>query len=180
MLNKYLDLIEKHPKRLATIIATITGLCFLVYIPFQIGTSRTVESGTEEQAKTQVNEPTDYADDEPFDRTQCKVYTIGLALGAMVYQFKGTDGKLDYLLFTNDPSVIQAFDRSSFGIFWWSSSGFKSSDYPGLAKLLPQEGLKELDSLLGSYSYAAIGTSAFAKAVQVSPNAGVLNTCDVD
>jgi len=177
VLNKYLDLIEKHPKQLATTIAIIIGLCFLVYIPFQIST---VQPRIEEQAKTPVNEPTDYLDDEPFDRTQCKVYTIGLALGAMVYQFKGTDGKLDYLLFTNDPSVIQAFDRSSFGIFWWSSSGFMSSDYPGLAKLLPQEGLKELDSLLGSYSYAALGTSAFAKAVQVSPNAGVLNTCDVD
>ncbi|MBD2729981.1 hypothetical protein H6G96_27585 [Nostoc sp. FACHB-892] len=135
------------------------------------------------QIQTQVGGSSDDmydVDAEPFDRTKCKVYNMGMALGAWVFQFKGTDGKLDYMLFTDDLDVIQTFDRSPFGIFWWSSSGFRGSDYPEIAKVLPPEGLKELDSLLDTYSYAAIGTTAFANAVQQSSNAGLLNTCDVD
>ncbi|MBE9105345.1 hypothetical protein IQ229_10445 [Nostoc cf. edaphicum LEGE 07299] len=181
MLNKYIDLIEKHPIRLAAAIAVIGGLGSLPYMVFQMGAART------NQEQAQVQAPVGGASDdmydmdtEPFDRTKCKVYNMGMALGAWVFQFKGTDGKLDYMLFTDDLDVIQTFDRSPFGIFWWSSSGFRDSDYPEIAKVLPPEGLKELDALLDNYSYAAIGTTAFANAVQQSANAGLLNTCDVD
>ncbi|MCC5658643.1 hypothetical protein LC608_16945 [Nostoc sp. XA010] len=179
MLNKYLDLIEKHPIRLAATIAVIGGLGSLPYMVFQ-GIPRTNQPQEQTQSQNQVGDLDNDGDDEPFDRTQCKVYNMGVALGAWVYQFKGIDGKLDNMLFTDDPDVIQTFDRSPFGIFWWSSSGFRGSDYAEIAKVLPPEGLKELDSLLDNYKYAAIGTSAFAKAVQESRNAGLLNTCDVD
>lgn len=77
MLDKYLELIEKHPKRLVLI-----GLC-LLYLLVQPSTYRTDRPRIEEQA--QVNDPTDYVDDEPFDRTQCKVYYPGALWGANVF-----------------------------------------------------------------------------------------------
>ncbi|MHC5777995.1 MAG: hypothetical protein ACYTXP_29905 [Nostoc sp.] len=118
--------------------------------------------------------------EKPFDRTQCKVYNLGLALGAWAFQYKGTDGKLNYILFTDNQEVVHTFDKTPFGILWWPSSGFRGYNYIELEKVLPPEGLKELDSSLNHFSFAAIGTSAFVKAVQESHNAGVLNTCDVD
>ncbi|MHC5894326.1 hypothetical protein [Nostoc sp.] len=105
---------------------------------------------------------------------------MGLALGAWAFQYKGTDGKLNYILFTDNQEVVHTFDKTPFGILWWPSSGFRGYNYIELEKVLPPEGLKELDSSLNHFSFAAIGTSAFVKAVQESHNAGVLNTCDVD
>ncbi|MEH2293289.1 hypothetical protein [Nostoc sp.] len=186
MLDKYLDLIENHLKRLVATIATVTGvtgLCLLVYILIQISTSKTDRPSIEEQPQTQAQseKPSEEVESKkPFDRNQCKVYNLGLALGAWVFQYRGIDGKLNYILFTDNQEVVQTFDRTPFGISWWSSSGFRSSDYPEIAKVLPPEGLKELDSSLNHFSFAAIGTPAFAKAVQESHNAGLLDTCDVD
>lgn len=163
MLGKITKLIEENPKK-------VLSIWLLIVIPLAV-ISHILKPQVQEQQQTKI---------EPFDRTKCKVYTIGVALDALVYQFKGVDGKLDYILVANDPGVIQTFDRTDYGIIWWSSSGFRSSDYLELVKVLPPEGLKELDAILDSYSYAALGTSAFAKAIRESPNAGVLNTCDVE
>ncbi|MEH1787797.1 MAG: hypothetical protein V7L23_20000 [Nostoc sp.] len=179
MILNPIKFIEKHPGKAAAMLPVLLVLYIYLVAPLEY------QPKAPEQAQKQapVNDPTDDAeggDNKPFDRNQCKVYNLGLAFGAWVFQYKGNDGKLNYILFTDNQEVVHLYDRMPFGILWWSSSSFRGYNYIELEKVLPPEGLKALDASLNQWSFAAIGTSAFAKVVQESPNAGVLNTCDVE
>lgn len=152
MLNKYLDLIEKHPIRLAAIIAVICGLGSLPSMVFQMSAPRTDQPRIQEQA--QVNDPTDYEDDEPFDRTQCKVYYAGVLLGANVFWFKnGTSGT--YIMFTDSDELVDKAKNRGTDI-WLAKSDFLNLLGNDLMQQMEPEVKEVFARRLDGASYVAV------------------------
>ncbi|MEH1806977.1 hypothetical protein [Nostoc sp.] len=178
MLNKYLDLIEKHPIRLAATIAVIGGLGAIPYMVFQMGTPRTNQPQEQAQVQTQVNDPSD--DDganEPFDRTQCKVYVAGIVAGAIVHQFKTTSNTPAYVMVTNRDEVVRIFENKNIYL-WKTRQDFQNTEYTELVQVLPPESVQELNSLITIYPYVAMGTEAIARSAQ--PTLFDSDKCKVD
>ncbi|MEH2009767.1 hypothetical protein [Nostoc sp.] len=130
------------------------------------------------QTQTQSEEPLHNVEPEkPFDRTQCKVYVAGIVAGAIIHQFKTTNGDSAYVMVTNRDEVVQIFERRNLYL-WKTKNDFQNTEYAELVQVLPTESVQELNRLLSIYPYIAMGTEAIARSAQ--PTWGDSNKCSVD
>lgn len=118
------------------------------------------------------------ASNAPFDSSQCNVYTVGTVAGAVLNQFRTTDGSLAYVLVTNRESVVSNFERNNINL-WMSREEFQRTEYAELIQVLPPAGVQELNQLISVYPYVAMAPPGFAKSAQPLPAADP-QACTVD
>ncbi|MBN3872291.1 hypothetical protein [Nostoc sp. JL33] len=153
MLNKYLDLIEKHPIRLAATIAVICGLGSVPYMVFQ-GIPRTNQPQEQAQIQTPVGDLDDDGDDEPFDKSKCKVYYAGVLLGANVFWFHhGSSGT--YLMFTDSDQLVDRAQNRGANI-WLAKSDFLNLLGNDLMQQMEPEVKEVFASRLDRANYVAV------------------------
>ncbi|MBD2450930.1 hypothetical protein H6G76_28140 [Nostoc sp. FACHB-152] len=172
MLEILLIFVEKHPKKAAA----IGGLVFILFLFVSIIIAPPTPH-TQEQAQIQVDEPLDQPDEESFDGSQCKVYTVGIVAGAIIHQFKTTSNTWAYVMVTNREEVVKIFENRNLYL-WKTQPEFQSTEYAELVQVLPTESIQELNRLLSIYPYVAMGTEAIAKSAQ--PTIFDSNKCSVD
>lgn len=160
MLDKYLDLIEKHPIRLAATIAIIGGLGSLPYMGFQMGAPRTNQPQEQAQKQAPVNDPTDYVDEadevdtKPFDRSKCKVYYAGVVGGANVFWFHhGSSGT--YLMFTDSDRLVDKYQNRGMNI-WLAKPDFLNLLGNDLMQQMEPEVKEVFARRLDSANYVAV------------------------
>ncbi|MBD2435451.1 hypothetical protein [Nostoc sp. FACHB-110] len=172
MLDKLLAFVEKNPKKAAIIGALISIPLFIIQ---SINTYH--RTPVQEQNLSEGDEPLDQPSQETFDKAKCKVYTVGILAGAIVYQFKTTDNALAYVMVADRDEVIRIFEKNNLHL-WRTRQDFQNTEYTGLIQVLPPEGIHELNEILSMYPYAAMGTEAIAKSAQ--PTMFNSDRCDVE
>ncbi|MEH2307623.1 MAG: hypothetical protein V7L06_20240 [Nostoc sp.] len=131
-------------------------LVISIYSVVQTGTHRIDQSRIDEQTQNQapVNDPTDYVDDEPFDRTQCKVYYAGVLLGANVFWFHhGSSGT--YLMFTDSDQLVDRAQNRGANI-WLAKSDFLNLLGYDLMQQMEPEVKEVFARRLDSANYVAV------------------------
>ncbi|MBW4678246.1 MAG: hypothetical protein KME52_30990 [Desmonostoc geniculatum HA4340-LM1] len=78
----------------------------VLYVSYSGSHQPPTQSQEQVQTQAQVGEPLDDLEDEPFDRTQCKVYYAGVVLGANVFGFRYGSSNI-YLMFTDSDRLVQ-------------------------------------------------------------------------
>jgi hypothetical protein len=117
MLDRFINLIEKDPKKVAII-------ALLVTLPLS-GIGVLVESyraQVQEQTQTTVSIPVDQPTTEPFDSSKCKVYYAGVLLGANVFWFHNASSGT-YLMFTDSNQLVDKAQNRGINI-WLTKSDF--------------------------------------------------------
>ncbi|MFS0515425.1 hypothetical protein ACEYW6_11990 [Nostoc sp. UIC 10607] len=148
-------------------------------VAVQTGTHRTEQPRIDEQAQIQtpVGDLDNDGDDEPFDRSQCKVYVAGIVAGAIVHQFKTTSNTPAYVMVTNRDEVVRIFENKNIYL-WKTRQDFQNTEYTELVQVLPPESVQELNELISIYPYVAMGTEEMARSAQ--PTLFDSNKCSVD
>ncbi|MEH2451501.1 hypothetical protein [Nostoc sp.] len=159
MLNNLIKLIKKNPRESVAVLVILLVLY-----------SGTHQPPTHPQEQAQVNDPTDYVDDEPFDKAKCKVYYAGILLGANVFWFKnGTSGT--YLMFTDSDQLVDKHQNRGISI-WLTKADFLNLIGNNLRQQMEPEVKEVFARRLDSASYVAvIDDSLTARAINPA------NTC---
>jgi hypothetical protein len=152
MLDKYLNLIQKYPKRLAI----GGGLWLLICLVSMISSPKTEQPRIQEQTQSQnpLSDSSSDVNTEPFDRSKCKVYYAGVLLGANVFWFKHGSGGT-YLMFTDSDQLVDRYQNRGMGI-WLTKSDFLNLLGNDLMQQMEPEVKEVFARRLDGASYVAV------------------------
>ncbi|MBD2610428.1 hypothetical protein H6G94_03920 [Nostoc punctiforme FACHB-252] len=142
--------IEKHP----LIAAAILPVLLVLYVSYPGSHKPPTQSQEQIQNQAQVGEPLDDLEDEPFDRTQCKVYYAGVVLGANVFRFRYSSSNI-YLMFTDSDRLVDKHQNRGIGI-WQTKADFLNVLGYDLMQQMEPEVKEVFASRLDSASYVAV------------------------
>ncbi|MDZ8089481.1 MAG: hypothetical protein RMY16_28600 [Nostoc sp. DedQUE12b] len=119
-----------------------------------MGAPRTNQPQEQAQIQTPVSDLDDDGDDEPFDRTQCKVYYAGVLSGANVFWFHhGSSGT--YLMFTDSDQLVDRAQNRGANI-WLAKSDFLNLLGNDLMQQMEAEVKEVFASRLDRANYVAV------------------------
>jgi hypothetical protein len=172
MLDRFINLIEKDPKKAAGIwLLFCSFVCLLISLPL-VGIlilMKAYRPQVQEQTQTTVSSPVEQQSEQPFDRTKCKVYYAGVLLGANVFWFhNGSSGT--YLMFTDSNQLVDKAQNRGINI-WLTKSDFLNLLGNDLMQEMEPD-VKEVfaSRLDGSSHVAVVDESLVTRAIGAADN----------